>query len=563
MDGDNNFGVSGITTALCGAAAVGLYAVKTIQDSRRNPSPPGPYPLPVVGNLLSLGTNPHVSLAKLAEKHGDIMCVYFGSEPVFVVSSADLAKQVLVTDGESFGNRCPDGNMNGPLITDGGKDIGFCDYGERLRRLRKLAATQLFTKRKMDEAEVYVTEECDEFARDVQAEFERGARHIHVREGLKRISMNSILRNMSGVRFSSSRHARHCDGDRSDEGERKKTRTPEEVGESSSAAQEAAISAANADVAFTHRYQKFLDDVIEILGVGSVWDTFPSVRWLCFGTKREMARLINERRSIFGGMVEERERLLAQENKEELRGDMLDALLAAERAGQLDRTEVELMMFELSLAGTDTNALTMEWFLLRMVDNPEAQAKVHEELDRVVGLERRVSVDDVANLPYLAACMNEALRMNPSAPLALPHTAAKEMQLAGYVVPKDTRVVVNLHAIHMSSKYHTNPEKFTPERFLTTAEDGSYQFDHDPTMPSKSQYTLLPFSAGRRGCAGQRLGYMTVMLAAARILHAFTWTFVEGEGLESIDFTPKFGLTVGPAREAQLRATPRDGVPPL
>ena len=143
-------------------------------NHRRRLPMPGPTPvLPILGNLLSLGAAPHLAVVKMAQKYGDIMCLYFGAESVVIVNSPELAKHVMVTEGVAFAGRFPDKHMMAvlvvlvlcyalaayvfgvirvpttPQMTEGGADIAFSDHNEELRGKRKIVTTQLFTARQV------------------------------------------------------------------------------------------------------------------------------------------------------------------------------------------------------------------------------------------------------------------------------------------------------------------------------------------------------------------------------------------------------------------------------
>ncbi|CAN1220915.1 Cytochrome P450 71D8 [Linum grandiflorum] len=130
--------------------------------------PPGPPKLPVIGNLHQLKSPPHRSLAELASKHGPIMRLQLGQLTTTVISSADLARDILTTHDVTFANRpITAGNR---ILSYGLLDIGFAPYGPYWRQLRKICKSDLlssgrvgsFRKIREDEATKLVREIAEE-----------------------------------------------------------------------------------------------------------------------------------------------------------------------------------------------------------------------------------------------------------------------------------------------------------------------------------------------------------------------------------------------------------------
>ena len=145
-------------------------------------------------------------------------------------------------------------------------------------------------------------------------------------------------------------------------------------------------------------------------------------------------------------------------------------------------------------AGYETTSTTLRWVITYLVNNPEYQTMIQEQLDEVVGKGRMPRLDDSLNLPLIKATVLEALRLGNVAEVALPHYTLKDTSLGKYRVPKDTVVMVNLRCIHEDPSCWENPETFNPQRHI----------DSDGNLITNSG-NFLPFSAGRRVCAGEAL----------------------------------------------------------
>ena len=100
-------------------------------------------------------------------------------------------------------------------------------------------------------------------------------------------------------------------------------------------------------------------------------------------------------------------------------------MLAEEETGEIESDMINDLCMDLLLAGTDTSAQTVSWTLLLLANRPEIQAKVHEELERVIGHDALPTVDDRTRLPYTFACLAESMRYRTIGPLAVPHQATR------------------------------------------------------------------------------------------------------------------------------------------
>ncbi|XP_046571309.1 cytochrome P450 2J1-like [Haliotis rubra] len=108
--------------------------------------------------------------------------------------------------------------------------------------------------------------------------------------------------------------------------------------------------------------------------------------------------------------------------------------------------------------------------LLYLAAYPEVQAKLHAEVDRVLGERRVPMLSERHKLPYTEAVLYESMRKGAVAPLGLPHSTTCDTTVAGYEIPKGTIVLANIFAIHHDPRHWKEPEVFNPERFLTIPE---------------------------------------------------------------------------------------------
>jgi len=230
-------------------------------------------------------------------------------------------------------------------------------------------------------------------------------------------------------------------------------------------------------------------------------------------------------------MIEERRADLGQ------RHDLLDMLLMAqdseEGTGGLTDQQVRDEAVTLLLAGHETtaNAMTWTWYLLSQ--NPEAEAKMHAEVDRVLG-SRAATFEDVPNLKYTRMVMAEGMRMFPPAWIISRQSTA-EVQVAGYTLPKGSLVIMPQYIVHRDERYFPEPDQFLPERWEPEAQ----------AKQDRPKYSYFPFGGGPRVCVGEPFAWMEGQIILASIAQKWKLRLVPGhpvEPLPQLTLRPKYGL---------------------
>ncbi|TDL20094.1 cytochrome P450 [Rickenella mellea] len=179
--------------------------------------------------------------------------------------------------------------------------------------------------------------------------------------------------------------------------------------------------------------------------------------------------------------------------------------------------------------GTDTTVSTLYAFYLAMVLNPEVQKRGQAELDTVVGPDRLPSCQDRSSLPYIEAIVKEILRWNPVGPMGIPHVSTDDDVYKGYEIPKGSILMANIWQFtHDPVTYH-QPYEFKPERFLSA-------------QPEQDPHTLS-FGFGRRICPGKELADSSIFLGIAMSLAVFNITKARDE--HGIEIEPGCEFTSG------------------
>ncbi|KAI3389292.1 hypothetical protein SNEBB_000028 [Seison nebaliae] len=160
-------------------------------------------------------------------------------------------------------------------------------------------------------------------------------------------------------------------------------------------------------------------------------------------------------------------------------------------------------------AGTQTVAHSLGWAMFFISRNLSIQQKCSEEIKRNIG-DNFVKFSDIKLLPYCHATILEIFRLSSVAPLGIFHRAHKDVVYKNYVIPKNTIIFMNIFGVHHSSNtWGDDCDDFRPERFLR--DDGTIEYRNE----------LIPFSVGKRSCAGEHLARMEFMLFFCNIVRSF------------------------------------------
>ncbi|KAH9307704.1 hypothetical protein KI387_035615 [Taxus chinensis] len=432
---------------------------------------PGPRGMPILGSLPVMGGLAHRSLASLAQccKAKRLMAFSLGSNRVVISSQPELAKEIL--NSSAFADR-PIKESAYQLMFD--RAIGFAPYSDYWRNLRKIAATHLFAPRRISAFESHRQTLTNSMLQSIESSGDLNS--VRIREILQRSSLNNIMGSVFG----------RCYGF--------------ECGDSE--AEELA---------------SMVKEGYELLGTFNWADHLPLLGFLDFQNIRRRCSDLVPRVYAFVQNIIEEHRANPAVGDDRADSDFVDVLLSLKGNDMLTDTDMVAVLWEMIFRGTDTVAILMEWILARLILHPDIQAKVHHELDSVVGNSRQVSESDIAKLPYLQAVVKEVLRIHPPGPLlSWARLAIHDVHVGGHHIPAGTTAMVNMWSITHDEDIWTDPLSFNPDRFLPSA--GGEEINI-----MGSDLRLAPFGSGRRVCPGKALGLQTVHTWVARMLHHFQW----------------------------------------
>ncbi|XP_040999348.1 trimethyltridecatetraene synthase-like [Juglans microcarpa x Juglans regia] len=496
--------------AMAGLASLFFLSKHLPFPSHKLKLPPGPKPWPIIGNLNLIDPLPHQSLHKLSQKYGQIMQLRFGSIPVVIASSPEMAKQFLKTHDHIFS--CRPKTAAGKYTAYNYTDITWAPWGPYLRQGRKICLSELFNSRRLESYENIRVEERRALSSRLWA---LSGKPIKVKEHLSRLTLSVISRIVLGKKyFGESGHEK--------------------------------------SIVTLREFQEMLGELFLLNGVLNIGDWIPWLDFLDLQGYVKRMKTVSRKIDRFHDHVFEEHKTKRLGVKDFEPKDMVDLLLhlADDSNNQVNLTydNVKGITQDLVAGGTDTSATSVEWAMSELLKQPHLMKKATEELDRVIGKDRWVEENDIPQLPYINAIMKETMRKHPVAVLLTPRLAMENCEVAGYDIRKGTTVFINTWSIGRDPSVWNAPEEFCPERFLGANIDVKGQ-----------HFELLPFGSGRRMCPGYSLGLKMISSSLANILHGFEWKLEDDMKPEDLSMEEIYGLAT--QRKFPLVAVVRPRLP--
>ncbi|XP_077130965.1 cytochrome P450 2K1-like isoform X2 [Ranitomeya variabilis] len=410
--------------------ALFIYWINGIKKSTAK-MPPGPMPLPVIGNLHMVDLNrPYESLMQLSEKYGDVFTLHFGPKKMVILAGYKIIKEALVMRAEDFSER-----PITPLfdILSNGHGILFSN-GETWRSMRRFTISTL-------------------------RDFGMGKKSVEARIQDELMPLIESFRSHNGKPFNT-----HI-------------------------LINTAVSNVICSIIFGKRFEyddpafekliKMLDENVKLIGTPKVMEATKAQTYF---------------------------------NEENLLASVLD----------------------LFSAGTETTSTTIRWGILLMMKYPEIQKKVQEEIKTHIKPGQLPTVEDRKKMPYTDAVIHEIQRFGNIVPLNGSHSTPTDVYLRGYLIPKGIEVIPSLTSVLYDKTQWKTPYDFNPNHFLD--ENGKF------VRPD----AFMPFSVGRRACAGEALAKMELFLFFTGLLQAFTFYPPPGVSREDLNLKPRVGFTLTP-----------------
>ncbi|XP_027183808.1 cytochrome P450 89A2-like [Coffea eugenioides] len=291
------------------------------------------------------------------------------------------------------------------------------------------------------------------------------------------------------------------------------------------------------------------------LGRMSIFILWPKLGRILMGKKwKELLQVRKDQENTFIPLIQARIKMKSQgksNNDEELVAyvDSLIDLQLPEEKRKLNDQEIVSLCGEFLNTGTDSTATALQWIMANLVKYPAIQDKLYEEIIGVVGLPEPILVneDDLEKMPaYLKAVVLEGLRRHPPVHFLLPHSVTEDVELYGYLIPKNATVNVMVADMGWDPSMWEDPLEFKPERFLASNhvnpsvnhDLGNHQwFD----LTGNKEIKMMPFGAGRRMCPGYGLALLHLEYFVANFVWNFEWKAIDEVG---VDLSEKQEFTV-------------------
>ncbi|XP_077147772.1 cytochrome P450 2B11-like [Ranitomeya variabilis] len=477
-----------LVTVLLAIVVILFLAVSFKNQKQENYKnfPPGPKPLPILGNVLMMDmSKPYKTFMELSKTYGPVFSVQIGMTKIVVLCGYEAVKDALVNHADVFSDR-PRAHVFTKLLNNNGVVFSNGENWKVMRRFTLSTLRDYGMGKKTIEDKIIEEAEC----------------------------LVQKLKSYDGKPFDNLTSIN------------------------------AAVANIIVAILLSHRFEYEDPTILKLIDLingnfrllGSPWirlyNSFPTLMGLLPGPHRTM----------FGNMVELQKFITATFTKQKKELDvndqrnLIDAFLAKQQEGKPESTEyfhnknLTALVDNLFAAGMETSSTTLRWGLLLMIKYPEIQKKVHSEIERVIG-SAQPQMEHRKEMPYTDAVVHEIQRFGDIAPNSVPHATSEDVTFRGYFFPKGTVVFPLLHSILRDKVYFEKPDEFYPEHFLDS--NGNF----------KKTEAFVPFSIGKRSCAGETLAKMELFLFFTTLLQNFTFQPIPGAKL---DLTPALGATNSP-----------------
>ncbi|XP_069500530.1 cytochrome P450 2G1-like [Ambystoma mexicanum] len=440
--------------------------------------PPGPTPLPLVGNILQVKNGNIVkSILKLRDIYGPVFTMYLGPRRVVVLCGYEAIKEALIDHGDDFITR---GSL--PSFERFGHGYGITVLnGEQWKQIRRFS---LMTLRNFGMGKRSIEERIQEEAQYLMKELRKTkGSPFEPTSALVHVAANIILSITVGMRF---------------------------------------------DYEDT-TFNTILLNIVEAFKImssfwGQLYDMFPKFMIYIPGPHRKMFKLLKYLEDFIEGRVNINLETLDVNSPR----DFVDCYLIHKQqlntSTKSDRMNLVITVMDFIIGGTETITTTMKYGLLILMKHPDVQEKVQKEIDNVVGERSSPTFEDRLTMPYTNAVVHEIQRFSDVAPLGGPHSVTRDIPFREFIITKGTDIFPMLTTALKDPTYFNDPNNFNPEHFLD---------DKGNFMKNEA---FMPFSVGKRNCPGKTLAQTELFLLLTSILKNFHIKSLTD--LNELDLTP-------------------------
>ncbi|XP_077147761.1 cytochrome P450 2K1-like [Ranitomeya variabilis] len=486
-----------ITLLLALAVILYLGFVFNKNKARYSNFPPGPTPLPIIGNALSLDlSKPHRAFLELSKTYGTVFSVQIGFGKLVVLCGYETIKDALVNHADEFSDR-PKIELFSTTTKDHGLIFANGENWKVMRRFTLSTLRDYGMGKKGIEHKI-----MDEASSLVQAFKAFEGKPFDNLKIINTAVANIIVSTVIGVRYDYE------------------------------------------DPTIT-KLISLINENIRLLGTPLVrlYNSYPHlIHWMPGPHKKVFVNMKEMHDFIRATFTKQKKELDVNDQR-----NLVDAYLAKQQEGKSEHTQyfhdenLIALVENLFTAGMETTSTTLRWGLLLMMKYPEIQRKVHNEIEAVIG-SAQPQIEHRKQMPYTDAVIHEIQRFGDIVPGSAPHVTSRDVTFRGYSIPKGTVIIPLLHSVLRDKAYFEKPNEFYPEHFL------------DSEGKLRKIEAFIPFSIGKRSCAGETLALMELFLFFTTLLQNFNFQAPPGAIL---DLNPAMASTNGP-KQYEIRAIPRN-----
>ncbi|CAJ1975954.1 unnamed protein product [Sphenostylis stenocarpa] len=336
-----------------------VFSLKYLLQTRKLRNlPPGPTPLPIIGNLNLLEQPIHRFFQRTSKQYGKIISLWFGSRLAVVISSHSAFQECFTKHDLALANRLP--SLSGKYIFYNNTTVGSSSHGDHWRNLRRITALDVLSTQRVHSFSGIRSDETRRLIHRLARNSREGFSPVEITSMFNDLTYNNVMRMISGKRFY---------------GEESEMKNVEEARE----------------------FRETVAEMLQLMGLANKGDYLPFLRWFDFQNVEKRLKSISKRYdTILNKIIDEN-----RSKKDDRENSMIDHLLKLQESQPEYYTDqiIKGLALAMLFGGTDSSTGTLEWSLSNLLNHPEVLEKAREELKREVGEERLLNESDLPKLP--------------------------------------------------------------------------------------------------------------------------------------------------------------------
>ncbi|KAM9989271.1 hypothetical protein ACTFIY_005303 [Dictyostelium cf. discoideum] len=462
-----------------------LYFLIPSRISKINKNIPGPIGFPIVGNLFQINKNVVKSIDGFYKEFGSVYRLRMGNIETVVLTGIDTLEESFLFNKHSFVDRF----VKKSRKINNGLDI-IHSNGEYWKILKTIFQTQM-TPRKIKSYQFEIQSQVDLMTEQLFKSKNNDHIVTNINENMKFMLFNIMSILIFGKQSIYCNNNNNKDGDHDEDKEKK-------------------------NIIFSiGRFFKtsgslFYSDFIPIL---LPFDLINLSRNNFFKDFQILTNFVSK------NVNQQLSKLNNNNNNKEKDGEerksIVEAYLENYLNGEIKFESVLSSCTNLLLAGTDSSANTLSFLLVSLINNPEIQERVYNEI--ITNLTNdEISINDRFKCPYTCAVIKETHRLYSIAPLSEPHYCSSDVEIKGLKIAKGTQIIQNIYSSSRSEQYWDKPLSFIPERFIDNGGDN--------TNNKEKNKNIVSFGLGLRGCIGKSFAEYMIFLTVVRLIKNFKFS---------------------------------------